>query len=141
MPSALTYAAQWVAVTFFSSSILAGSIAYVSLYIGFTAVASKLFGPKIPGSLQRLGNIALMRRSAISNRSIVYGQAALSGPIVYNNLSGTNREYLWYVIALAEGEVEDLVSVWLDGDVIPKADIDWSAAPNGLGGTGDVSIT
>lgn len=116
-------------------------LAKIFTAVALNVVSSKLFGPKIPSSLKALGSHAVMRETAIQYRTLVYGQAATSGPIVYKNVSGTNREYLWYVIALCDGEIDDLVSVYFDGDVIPEADIAWSPGAGGAdgSGTGDVS--
>ena len=105
-----------------------------------STVSSKLFGPKTSKSIG-LSGVQVTTRSALEYRKIVYGQAMVSGPIYYNNLSGPDGQYLWYGVALCDGLSEDLISVWFDGNEIPKADIDWTAgtgASDGTG-TGDVS--
>lgn len=106
-------------------------------------ISSKLFGPKIPDSLNSLRAKSVTVKSGIEYRTLVYGQAAVSGPVVYHNTSGTNREYLWTAVALADGPIEDVVEFWMDGDVIPKADISWAAGSSGAdgAGTGNVSTT
>lgn len=104
-------------------------------------VMSKLFGPKIPDSIASLSEISIMTRSAIEARQKVYGTAAVAGPIVYNNLSGNDRQYLWYVIALCEGEIEGLVEVRIDDRVIPVADIAWTPGANGADGTGSGDVS
>jgi len=104
-------------------------------------ITSKLFGPKIPSALEGLSAISVMRRSGVEYRKLVYGQASISGPIIYNNVSGDNREYLWYVIALADGEIEELVSVWLDADEIPEADINWLPGVGGADGLGTGNVS
>lgn len=113
----------------------------VAVYVAFTAVTSKLFGPKIPASLRGLKGPQVMVRSAVENRKIVYGQAAVSGPIFYNNTSGDNREYLWICVALADGEIEGFVDVWMDGDQIPVADIAWIAGASGADGSGTGNVS
>jgi len=107
--------------------------------VALSIVVNKLFGPKVPRGA--LSGHQVMTRSALEYRKIVYGEAQLSGPVVYNNTSGGDLEYLWYVIALAQGESEDLVSVWFDGDEIPKADIDWTAGSGGSDGTGTGDVS
>ena len=98
-------------------------------------VTSKLFGPKIPELAAGLRSVSLMVRSAVEYRKHVYGEARVSGPVAYNNktVSGSD-EYIWYVVTLCDGEIEDLVEVHIDGKVIPKADIAWTAGANGADG-------
>lgn len=139
MPQAVSFVAAGVGLLIGGEGIkVALKIIAIAL---INVAASKLFAPKIPSAVASLRSKQTMSRSSTEYRKIVYGQAIVSGPIVYNNVSGGQRQYLWYVIALAHGESEDLVSVWFDGDEIPKADIDWT--PGALGadgsGTGDVS--
>ena len=120
-----------------------GGWARIGLSLLLSAINSKLFGPKIPGSGQGLAAQSVMVRSGIEYRKIVYGQAIVSGPVAYNNTQGTKNEYLWYLLALCEGEIDSFVSVWLDDSEIPVADIDWTAGSGGAdgSGTGDVSTT
>ncbi len=119
----------------------AGVIGNVVTIIGLNVVTSKLFGPKIPSGAG-LQAKSVVSRSAIEYRQIVYGQAATSGPIWYNNTSGADNEFLWYAIALAEDQSEELVSIWFDGTEIAAADIDWTPGTGGADGTGtgDVSL-
>lgn len=102
---------------------------------------SKLFGPKIPDMLESLRGVAIMRRSAIEYRKAVYGQAIVSGPIVYNNVAGDNREHLYYVVALADGEISEITSFYIDGDEIPVADVNWTPGNNGADGSGTGNVT
>ena len=140
MAAAITYVAQAIGVAF-GGSLVIGSIAYVGLYVGVMVGLSKLFAPKIPNLKESLAGKSIMKRSAVEYRKIVYGEAAVSGPIFYNNVSGTDNEYLWYGVALADGEIEDLVSVWFDNDEIPKADIAWTAGIDGADGTGSGNVS
>jgi hypothetical protein len=114
---------------------------HLALSATLSIISSKLFGPKIPDSLSSLKGISVMRESAIEYRNIVYGEAAVAGPVVYKNVSGTNREYLWYVVALADGEIEDLVSVYVDEINITKAQIAWSAGSAGADGSGTGNVS
>ena len=71
----------------------------------------------------------------------MYGRAMVSGPVVYNNLSGPTGQFLWYVVALGEGVNEDIEAVWFDNDPIPKADINWTVGTGGADGTGDGAVS
>ena len=136
MPAAIAYLATAIGVAA-GGSLAVAYIAYVGIYLGLTAGLSKIFAPKIPSVKDNLRAKSVMRRSAVENRKIVYGQAMTSGPIVYNNVSGDNNEYLWTAVVLSDGEIEDVVSVWLDSSEITKANISWTAGIDGAAGAGD----
>ncbi len=135
MPQAIGSAIK--AVWVWATTTTLGSVASA---VALSTVTSKLFGPKVPGGLG-LSNKSVMSRTSTAFRQIVYGAASVSGPIVYNNVSGPDNENLWFVVALAEGQSTDLVSVWLDGNEIPAADIDWSPGVGGADGTGTGNVT
>lgn len=84
--------------------------------------------------LDRSPEIGVTVRSAVAPRAIVYGTMRLSGPISYVNQrarpGSNNNSELWHVIALAGHECEDITDVWLDGDRIPNAIINWGAGGN-----------
>lgn len=140
MPSVVAQAAGFV-VKVLTAGGIGGFLARAGATVLLSIATSKLFGPKVPPT--RLGGHQVTARSALEHRRIVYGRAMVSGPITYQNLSGTNREYLWQQVALCQGRSSDLVSVWFDGDAIPKADIDWAAGTDSSDGTGtgDVSTS
>lgn len=73
-------------------------------------------------------------RGTTEPRRIVYGQAMLSGPIVYMNSAGTENRDLYIVIALTGHEIDSFVGVYLDDKFVPIADVHTL----GGGGTGDV---
>ena len=132
MPSAIAAVSTWYA----GLSVGAAFAVRFAVTVGLSLVSSKLFGPKIPRASQSLQAMQLMSRSAIEYRRVVYGQAVVSGPVMYNNVSGTSNEYLWYQIALADHPSEDLVEIRIDSTVIPKADISWTAGTGAADGTG-----
>ena len=114
----------------------------IALSVGLSILGSKLFGPKIPNLARGLSGISVTTRSTLEYHKIVYGRAMVSGPICYNNLSGTNDEYLWFVIPLCLGESTAIEEVWFDGDQFLAADIDWSTASSPEGsGTGIVTTS
>jgi hypothetical protein len=61
-------------------------------------------------------------RSGVSPAQIVYGQARVSGPVIYSNVvpaaHAADISELWTLIALAYHECEDITEIWLDGDKI-----------------------
>ena len=143
MPQVLIKVA--VEVAFFVANTLArgGVGAFLLKFIGYTALSvatSKLFAPKIPDGVGLRGQ-QIMARSGLEYRNLIYGRALVSGPVVYNNLSGGAGQYLWYVVALAEGVSEDIEEVWFDNDPIPKADINWTVGTGGADGTGTGAVS
>tara|TARA_Y100001963_G_scaffold154422_1_gene243168 strand:- start:50 stop:2767 length:2718 start_codon:yes stop_codon:yes gene_type:complete len=61
-------------------------------------------------------------RSGVSPAQIVYGEARVSGPVIYSNVvpaaHAADISELWTLIALAYHECEDITEIWLDGDKI-----------------------
>ena len=107
-------------VVLLAATGIKGFIARAVFSVFLSLVASKLFGPRTPRGVG-LTSTQITVRTALAYRSIVYGRAMVSGPIVYANLAGTDREDLYYDIALADHLCEAVVSVWLDGSEIPVA--------------------
>jgi len=140
MPSAVTAVFGFVKGLLVATGVK-GFIARAVASFLLATVTNKLFGPRFtaPG----LSGVQVTTRGALEYRKICYGQAMVSGPIVYNNVSGTNNKELWYDVALVGHEIEDFVAIYLDGDEIPKANISWTAGSSGAdgSGTGAVSVT
>lgn len=118
-----------------SASLLA-FIGNASVAIGLSVLSSQIFRPKLNNARQRLAGLQTTVRSTTEFRSIVYGQAIVSGPIAYHNLSGGRGQECWYVIPLAWGRSHSVVSVWFDGYEFPAEDIQWTAGANGADGSG-----
>ena len=81
----------------------------------------------------------VMVRSAIEPSKIVYGRARVSGPVVYTNTKPTtgtsDNNTLWTVVSLVSHECDDIEAIWLDGDEIPSAIIDWAGTGGVTSGT------
>jgi len=71
-------------------------------------------------------------RSGVAPRQIIYGRARVSGPIVYANVTTTagtsDNSSLWFIVPVAGHEVDDIETIWLDGDEITAAQINWGTA-------------
>jgi len=63
-----------------------------------------------------------MIRSAVATRHVVYGQAMMSGPIVFAASTGSTNEYLHLCIPLAHGECESIESVQFGDDTVGTLD-------------------
>jgi len=99
-----------------AATAIAYTIAYTAI-IGASMAVSKLLAPKMP-SMGDLNNRGIMTRSPTSPRQIIYGQAKVSGTIVFLATSGTKNEYLHIVVALAGHEVQEIGSVYFNEDEV-----------------------
>lgn len=61
-------------------------------------------------------------RSAVETRRVIYGQAMVSGPLVYAESTGTNNQYLHLVIPLAGHECEEIGDVYLGDELVGTLD-------------------
>lgn len=74
-------------------------------------VASQLLGPKIPKSqLSRL-NVSL---EPTTPRKTVLGTTAMNTDLRYHEASGTNQEYIDYIIATSAHKVKSIDELWFD---------------------------
>lgn len=58
-------------------------------------------------------------RSSVANRTVVYGRAMVSGPLVFGGVAGDGNKYLWMVIPLAGHEVDAIETVFFDEKEVP----------------------
>jgi hypothetical protein len=63
-----------------------------------------------------------MIRSAVAPRRVVYGNVLVSGSLVYAQVTGSEKEYLHLVVAVAEGEVHSLGELWLNDQRLDDPD-------------------
>jgi hypothetical protein len=63
-----------------------------------------------------------MIRSAVAPRRVVYGNVLTSGSLVYAQVTGSEKEYLHLVVAVAEGEVHSLGELWLNDQRLDEPD-------------------
>ena len=106
---------------FVAATLAKGGIGAFLLRAGgstlLSVATSKLFAPKIPAEQIGLVSQQVMVRSGIEHRTIGYGQVVTSGPVVYNNVQGTNNEYVWSQVAMLDGDwprIRAEYERWLD---------------------------
>ena len=63
-----------------------------------------------------------MVKSGIESRRTVYGRARVSGPIVYAQSTGTKKEFLHLVIALAGHECDAIEGIYFNDILLPAED-------------------
>lgn len=73
-------------------------------------------------ALEDVADRKVMIRSAVAPRRLIYGEAMVSGPMIYAHVEGTEKEYLHIVLALAGHEVQSFADVWFDDDQVGTLD-------------------
>ena len=73
-------------------------------------------------------------RSTIEPQKIIYGEALVSGPIVFVGVSADENRDLNHVIALAGHEVSAITDIYLDDEVITNAQISGGVVTSGTFG-------
>ncbi|QDL55296.1 phage tail protein [Rhodoferax aquaticus] len=53
-------------------------------------------------------------RSSVANRTVIYGRAMVSGPLVFAGVAGGGNKYLWMVVPLAGHEVDAIETIYLN---------------------------
>lgn len=102
------------------STVIAG-VAFTaglgSMFLGMaaaailTGISQQFFGPKVPRSqLSRL-NISL---DPTTPRKAVFGTTAMPLDLRYHEASGTNQEYIDYIIAVAAHKVTAISEIWFE---------------------------
>jgi len=105
-----------------------GAVVALAIDIGLSAVASKLFGPKVAtGGAQREGRTGNVQSSDFPHQ-VVYGETRKGGLIFYLNGTGTDNEYLHLGVVLAAHECEEISEWYVNGEL---TQLDGSGEPTG----------
>lgn len=89
----------------------AGTLIAVGASLALTGVSETLLGPKIPKSQLGRLNVTL---ETTTPRKAVFGTTAMNLDLRYHEASGTNQEYIDYVIALAAHKVKSIDQIWFE---------------------------
>lgn len=113
-----------------AASAALSSGAFTATWAGFSAfftkfaiaaslgLAAKLLAPKPKTpSVSQLADRTQSVKQSIVARSLVYGEAKVSGPLIYAESTNKN-EYLHLIIALAGHEVESIDTIYLNEDIL-----------------------
>jgi len=73
-------------------------------------------------SLEDVADRRVMIRSAVSPRRMIYGESLVSGPMIYAQVTGTDKEYLHAIVALAGHEIHSTAAVYLDSVAVGVLD-------------------
>lgn len=113
MAAAVVLAASWLASSAAVAIGLSGFTTW-AFTAGVTLLVanSKTLRPSMPE--RELKDRKQTIRSATAPRTIVYGRARVSGPIVFAGSSGENNEYLHLVIPIAGHQIFSVDEIWLN---------------------------
>lgn len=114
---ALASAAGFASFGALATSVVTNVVVGVGLSYAMQAIAGKPKQPEIPDLSSNAYERTRIVRSNIANRKIVYGEVPISGPLVFaetTDKGATVDAYLHLVIALCEGPVNNITTVWLN---------------------------
>ena len=77
--------------------------------------------PDIPdfGELDNTAKgVLLNKKSSNSGIPIIYGTRKVGGNLVFLETSGTDNQYLYMVLVLGEGEIEDVTSIFVNDNIV-----------------------
>ena len=97
--------------------VVSAGVSYVAGALGKKRAASPA-----PSQQSRAQDSKVLIRSSVEPRRVVYGQARVSGPILYAASSGADQQFLHMVIALAGHPVQAVTDIWINDDLITDAD-------------------
>lgn len=63
----------------------------------------------------------IMVRDPLAPRRLIYGQALVSGTVVFMHTTGTKNEYLHFVVMLAGHEVDEIGDIYFNDELVPLA--------------------
>lgn len=83
----------------------------IGITMALSGTAEALFGPKMPKSQLGRLNVTL---ETTTPRTAVFGTTAMNLDLRYHEASGTDQEYIDYVIALAAHKVKSIDQIWFE---------------------------
>lgn len=108
-------ASIWAGVTAFAATAFGSFVVQLAFSFAVSAVM-RLLAPKPRGMDQ--GQQLTTKLDPAYPREVIVGRGATGGSLVYENVSGTNNEYLWDVIALSDNPSEGLVEIVANGETL-----------------------
>lgn len=122
MPQAIPYVVSAVAKWWGAMSTAAKIWAVVKVV---ATVASVAYTARQNSKMRRAMGAALdegrnfMVREPTAPRRIIYGQVLISGVITFIEVGGTQNEYLYLALKIADHECEELGDVYFDEEIVP----------------------
>lgn len=104
--------------------ITANIIATVALNVGLSKLSQALAGKRKGRFVGAPRDVTV--EGTIQPMQMIYGEVVSPGFVANYATSGANNRYLHYVVVYAAHQCEDIIDLWLDGQMVPDADIDGS---------------
>jgi len=108
---AVAYFAPQISIALLGSTAAAGTIAAVGVSLALSTTSMALFGPKIPRTQISRLNVSL---DPSTPRKAVFGTTAMPLDLRYHESSGTDQEYIDYIIAVAAHKVASITEIWFE---------------------------
>jgi hypothetical protein len=108
---ALVVFAPQLAAAIGVKAITAATIAAVGASLALSTASMALLGPKIPRTQISRLNVSL---DPSTPRKAVFGTTAMPLDLRYHESSGTDQEYVDYIIALAAHKVSSIDQIWFE---------------------------
>ena len=108
---AVAYFAPQISFALLGSTAAAGTIAAVGVSIALSTTSMALFGPKIPRTQISRLNVSL---DPSTPRKAVFGTTAMPLDLRYHESSGTDQEYVDYIIAVAAHKIASITEIWFE---------------------------
>ena len=106
-----TAGAATVAGVTFTTTFLGGMLVSMGAAALLTGISQQFFGAKMPKTqLSRL-NVSL---DPSTPRKVVFGTTAMPLDLRYHESSGTNQEFVDYIIAVAAHKVTSITEIWFE---------------------------
>jgi len=116
---AVAYFAPQISVALLGSAGAAGAagaaltstIVGIGASIALSTASMALFGPKVPKTQMSRLNVSL---DPSTPRKVVFGTTAMPLDLRYHESSGTDQEYVDYIIAVAAHKVTSITEIWFE---------------------------
>lgn len=124
--TALSVAAPATIGAVLVGSITVGQVVLSASMLAFSMITSTLMGSDRPSTDQQAQDRKHMVRGTSEARQVIYGTCRVTGALVYAGSSGTNKEYLHLVLAVATHRCNSIGIIWLNGMAILPSQLDAS---------------
>lgn len=94
-----------------TAAALTSTIVGIGASIALSTASMALFGPKIPKTQMSRLNVSL---DPSTPRKVVFGTTAMPLDLRYHESSGTNQEYVDYIVAVAAHKVTSITEIWFE---------------------------
>lgn len=92
-------------------TITKGMVVAMGVTMALSTVSAALLGPKVPKTQLTRLNVSL---DPVTPRKVVFGTTAMPLDLRYHETSGSNQEYIDYIIALAAHKVTSIDELWFE---------------------------